>query len=145
VSTALEVVTKWRSLGVAQVALSSREVASVEDQLQVKFPWSLSELLLNANGMKPNTADEQQFRFFSIAEIRLVVSELPEADWNLHRDYYVFAEFSLWSHGYAVRLDDTRAMDSVVLVGGPLPILIARSFSEFLALYLSNSNLLFGS
>jgi hypothetical protein len=144
-SPAIQIVENWRNVGIARAASTPMALARAERELQVKFPAALSELLLAADGMQPNVADEDHFRFLSLDEIRPVAAEFPDLDPVEYRDLVVCVEYCLWAHAYAVRLDSTGLSDAVVLVGGTRPLPIANGFSEFLSLYLLKSNLLFGT
>ena len=81
------------------------------------------------------------FRFWPLREVKRLSEELPAEP--LHhtefKDYFLFADYSLWACAYAVRL--TKSLDRrnfVVMIGGDVPINLAEPFDEFAQIYLDD-------
>ena len=81
------------------------------------------------------TWDEHLIRFWPLAEIR------PVADVE-GLGYFVFADWSISAHEYAIGLS-TPACPDVTLMSGPKPRFIAPTFATFLTMYLSDPASLF--
>ena len=59
--------------------------------------------------------------------------------------YFVFADYLLWSHAFAMRLPAEATGDNtVMLVGAKHPMVVAPSFAKFIELYVEDSSLLYG-
>ena len=84
-----------------------------------------------ADGMPDNTADEGLIRFWSIEELQLMSASRPGGP--PEPPLLEFADYSLWTHGYAVALAGEDP--PVSLVGGVKAVRVAPSFSAFLSLY----------
>lgn len=66
---------------------------------------------------------------------------MPELALEVSPKYLVFADYSIWAHGYAIHCDGADPV--VVIVGSPGPIRVASSFSDFLDKYLNRPSELF--
>jgi len=82
--------------------------------------------------MPENTMDKELVRFFPLAELVSVTAEEPRIE-AVHRDWYYFAEWSLWAHGFAINVSDARGP---VAIFGDRPLHVADSFEDFLHRYI---------
>jgi len=98
--------------------------------------------------MSPDATDDMLIRFWMLDEVKA----LPEGAPDYASPHYIespeslflFADFSLWAHAYAVRLTaDPPETNEIFLIGSQTPILLFQSFSEFVDRYLTNKDLLF--
>ena len=96
----------------------------------MRLPEDLAEYFRTVDGMDDGEYDEHQFRFWPIAELQPAAEYLPEQNEAAYDGYYVFADYSIWVHFYAVRL--SSKCNEVVLVGEGAPIQVAASFKDFL-------------
>ena len=122
--------------------LAEEDVQRFERRLGVRIPDDMRSYLLFMDGMSEGECDEQGIRFWPLSEVKPALEELPEGDARLLSNYFVFADYSLWTHGYAVRL--TIGRSDVVIVGGAVPIQVSSSFAEFLRTYVETPERLFG-
>jgi hypothetical protein len=82
--------------------------------------------------MSAGISDQNLIRFWPLAEIR------PVADPAAHAEgYFIFADYSISAHEYGIHLSMPSRYD-VGLIGGALPIIVAKSFTQFLSAYLSD-------
>jgi hypothetical protein len=133
---------EWKRHGAApRAGVTDAEIHSFERKQGVKLPEDVADYFRAVDGMNEDESDELGIRFWSLDELRPVVEELPAADGDAFKDYFVFADYSMWAHGYAVRLD--QIANDVIIVGGEKPIAVAPSFREFLQLYLTQRDRLF--
>lgn len=141
-------VARWRARGLRiRAGANELDLERFEGEHHLVLPADLRAFLVVANGMESEEIDpDTQIRFWSLSEIRSVAEELSgEVDLPDRLDaFFVFADYSLWAHAYAIRLsaipDETNP---VVIVGGDEPIQVATSFSHFLEKYLEDPNQLF--
>ena len=84
--------------------------------------------------------DRHFIRFWQLAEIVPAAGQLENTDAIAYAGYFVFADWSISAHEYAVHSEN----GGVALIGGPQPTVIASSFSVFLDLYLNDPDALFG-
>ena|SRR5437879_3553904 len=135
-SLVAEVGSRWRQRGL-QLAPSASQSAlrDFESRFRVQCPDDFSTYLLTLGGMPEGTWDEHLIRFWPLVEIR------PAAPRDAP-DYFVFADWSISAHEYAIRLS-TLAPSDVALIGGPKPRSIAPTFATFLTVYLSHPAALF--
>jgi cell wall assembly regulator SMI1 len=134
--------------GLEDLGATDEKIASFERTHSVNLPDDLRNYLLRLNGID---ADPQLFCFWPIEKIipispdsfgmdRAIV-ELDEP----HR-YFIFADFLIESHYYAIYLgDDANRQYRVILPDFPNQPAIASSFSDFLELYLEDHPRIFGN
>ena len=126
--------------GVSEAALSS-----FEEKYDVALPEDLRDYFLSVNGMPPEIVDDEFVRFWMLEEV--VPLPLGAPDYSNPQyvqgsdSIFLFADYSMWAHAYAIRLTKTPAeMNEVFIVGHNSPILISNSFSELVDIYLTNKN-----
>ena len=120
---------------------TAEDFAAFELKHNIRLPQDLREYLTNVDGFDGSEhwmTDDEVITFLGLDEMK-PLSEywLPEvADSS---SYFVFADYSLAAHVYAIRLssDSSDSNDVVVLYGKPVKV--ARSFSEFVEGYLENN------
>jgi hypothetical protein len=96
------------------------------------------------DGMNGEMDDQRMITFWPLEQVKRVTEELLEEPPE-HAPYFLFADFLIWSHGYAIRLSsDPWDANPVVLVpadGTVQPV--ATSFSDFIARYLADDQVLY--
>lgn len=143
-TTAEIVRLRWAALGLAlRSGVDDSAVAQAEVRLGVRLPAGMVALWKAVDGMAPGDWDDQLLRFWPLQEIGPVGLDVLGLDSAAHCQLFLFADWSLWAHAYAVDLGHGPEWGSVWLIGGRLPLKIAGSFAEFVELYLSNSDRLF--
>lgn len=115
-----------------------------ERRHSVMMPSNLRRMYLTVDGQNEDSPDP-------VSQVRLwPMTEVSEANLGLQFSpvqeprLYKFADYLIESHWYAVELSKERRDSGVFLLGGEIPILIATSLVEFLALVRDDSPKLFG-
>jgi hypothetical protein len=133
---------EWERHGATlRAGVTDAEIGDFQRKRGVELPEDVADFFRAVDGMNEGDCDQLGVRFWSLDELRPVVEELPATDGHTFKGYFVFGDYSMWAHGYAVRLD--RIANDVIIVGGQNPIPIAPSFREFLQLYLAQPDRLF--
>lgn len=133
---------EWERHGVGlRAGATAVEIEGFERKHGIELPQDLADYFRAVDGMGEDEADQLGIRFWSLHELRRVVAELPTPEAGRFQEYFVFADYSMWAHGYAVRLGQPE--DDVIIVGGDQAIAVAASFGEFLQLYLTEPDRLF--
>lgn len=85
--------------------------------------------------------DSKAFRFWRFEELKTVPDDCPEyADFPDAGDFFVFADYLVWSLAYAIRLGPKRSTQAgeVIVLGAPPAAVVAPSFQAFVDLYLAD-------
>lgn len=138
----------WATHGVqAKPGTDKAELLTFQSANGIVLPEDMSQYFLHVNGMIENEMDPlYHLRFWSLLELKPVVDEidLPIYASDKYRLCYVFADYSLWSHAYAIHLSNDRShLNEVLAVGGETPKMVAHSFAEFVQLYLDRPEAIF--
>lgn len=139
----------WMSHGVEfNDGVSENALAAFELKFGVALPSDMHEFFLTANGMPDEVTDDEMIRFWMLEEVTPLPSKAPEfasTDYVDHPEsIFLFADYSLWAHAYAIRLISPEVnRNEVFLIGGDYPILLFRSFSELVDSYLADKSLMF--
>jgi hypothetical protein len=143
------VIARWKSLGLAiRPGCSSRALDAFEARIGARLPADLREFLACANGLE---VDQDGFSFWPLEEYETFAKVADEYPPNTPRvpdsgSYFVFCDYLTWCWGYAIRLRAEGEGDQeslVVPIGMNEMYTVARSFSEFLDLYLADSPMLY--
>jgi len=130
--------TQWNLNG--PVAASREDIDAFEQKYGVVLPADLREYFLRLNGIEE---DPEVFCFWPISRLRRV--DLKTFNVFQSESYFFFADFLIESHYYAIYLgDDPFFQNRVILPDFPRSPLIAKTFTEFLDLYLNDDPKLFG-
>jgi hypothetical protein len=130
----------WRSLGLdVRPGVSLDELAKFEARYDVVLPEDFRQYYSVVDGIEGESmVSGHAFRFWPLKEVKPLSAEMSEEP--LHhaefKDYFLFADYSLWVCAYAIRL--TNRLDRqnfVVMIGGDVPVNLAGSFEEFVQLY----------
>jgi hypothetical protein len=132
----------WKHSGLAvRKGVTNEDIQRFEMQHSVQLPQDLARYFETVDGMEEGDTDAHDIRFWRLEEVQPVSVEVPNADLEQSAGYFVFADYSIWAHGYAIQL--LHEGNQVAIVGGARPIPIAQSFEEFLNLYLYQPEKLF--
>ena len=123
--------------------VSPNVLQSFELKYGVTLLTDFGALYRGLDGMPPNHWDDELIRWWPIAEVKPVNDELKHAH-GAYPNQFIFADWSLWAHAYAIDLGPGATRGRVVIVGGDRPIPVAASFTEFLDLYTARSDKLYG-
>ncbi|EFF83031.1 SMI1/KNR4 family protein [Acinetobacter haemolyticus] len=117
-----------------------QEVLAFEYKYQLRLSPILRNYFLEFNGTGEGNMADDYFSFFSLAQFRLVESiSNSNSDKILYSNCFVFSDYLVWCWGYAVELDQIGSDGVVYQVAGTPKRKVADSFTEFLKLYLIDS------
>ena len=118
--------------------VSVEELATFESRYRISLPSDLREYFLTVNGMPEGTTDNALIRFWSLNEVKPIPEGAPDyADIPDAQSLFLFADYCIWSHAYAIRLSSSsETSNAVFVVGDEMPIKIFESFSELVREYL---------
>lgn len=125
-------------------AANESSIRAFERKYQIHIEPEFRSYLLTVNGMlqsASNDCDSNLFAFWQTQRICTIGEECPELQTALEeREYFVFADYMIWSWAYAIDLRmDSPTIGKVILVVGRQHQIVASSFFEFLKLYLEDS------
>ena len=116
---------------------TEEELTAFEVKYKIRLPQDFREYLATVDGFDGSEWDNEVITFLGLDEIK------PLTEYWSHPvpdsySYFVFADYSLSAHVYAIRLDASVPGNDVVVVYDRT-VGVARSFSEFIEGYLENS------
>ena len=130
------VVADWSESAVSFQPPAPFEIEVLEQRYGVTLPLAFAAFYRRHNGMLPNVSDDHFIRFWPIGEICPVADQFRMASASL-RGFYIFADYSLWAHAYAIRMD--ARSDEIVAIAGPSHHQsVAPSFIDFLERYVAD-------
>jgi len=139
--------TFWRRQSVKLAPGATEEqFCAFEAEYKVRLPEDLRKYLGTVNGFDGSEhwmTDDQSITFFGLQEIKPLreywSAKVVDAD-----GYFVFADYSLSAHVYAIRLGDGSVdPNCVVVVYDSKLVEVASSFAGFVEDYLENIAVLF--
>lgn len=140
-----EMVARWKHQGIARPGAGRADIDNVERLHGVRLPSELASLFLLADGMREDEMDDHMIHFWPISELKPVYEEVPEEYRSVHEGFFLFADYSLWTHGYAIKIDSSANAGMIAIVGKEQPVAVATSFSIFIDNYLHHPDRLFCS
>ena len=134
--------THWLGQGIKlRRGVFESEVTAFEAKYDVCLTEDMREFFAVVNGFDNRTGEEvdsDMTTFFSLEEIE----RLNASAWGIGtpaESYFVFADWSISAHVYAIRLSkDCAASGAVVVVYDSL-VKVADSFAEFMQAYLEDN------
>lgn len=139
----IELANEWAgAMTSLRRGVTRQQLEEFERRHHVRVPAEFAGYLSTVDGMNLGESDRHDIRFWPLAEIRSVLTELPDADPGQFEHYFIFADYCLWCHAYAIRLSEETRND-VVIVGGDSPITVGGSFADFLRHYVRSPEKLF--
>jgi hypothetical protein len=133
----------WQQRGIANPILPSREdVTAFEQRYRVTLPTALADYFLLVNGTREgqwNCEDEDLISFWHLDQIR-TIRELDPTEAIAGADrLFVFADWSIDAHAWAVRLSsDARSSTPVLITCGSLQE-VSPTFEDFLTGYMARA------
>jgi hypothetical protein len=108
------------------------------------------EYLLNVDGMAQiggEDCDQEGFAFWPLSRIKSVPEECAESNVETPRfdnvgNYFAFADYMQWSWAYAIDVRPNQ-LGKILQFGTYSPRIVADSFSQFVDVYLADSELLY--
>ena len=125
--------------------VSKAQLDSFESKHRIVLPEDLRDYFLCVNGMPHDVIDDGMIRFWMLEEIQPLPQGAPafsDPSYIQHPEsVFLFADYSIWAHAYAIRLGSVSLHShEVVIIGYKSPVTIAQCFSEFVDLYLGNND-----
>ena len=135
-----ELPVRWSRQGISfGPGASVPEITAFESRFHATCPEDFAAYLSRVGGMSvPGEMDEHLIRFLPLSELHPVAEGAAFLS-----GYFVFADYSISAHAYAIRLTPPR--HDVALIHDPGSRVIAPDFTAFLELYLENPRALFSS
>jgi hypothetical protein len=134
--------TLWLRQGVnLRPGATEDEFAAFQATYNIRLPEDLREYFAAVNGFDGSEhwmTDDEVITFLGLHEMKLL-SEYWSPDVADSDSYFVFADYSLAAHVYAIRLDGSGHRNDVVVVYDRT-VEVASSFSEFIEGYLENND-----
>jgi hypothetical protein len=134
----------WLSQGIEiNPGVSNEELTAFESRYHVSLPSDMRDYFLMVNGMAVGVSDHALIRFWSLNEVKPIPEEAPGySDPSYIRDaqsLFLFADYCIWSHAYAIRLSSSHdTSNPVTVIGDETPTRMFDSFSELVSSYLSD-------
>ena len=121
---------------------SEAELLAWEQRYGVRLPSDLRAYFRELNGTARHQQfdrewDEDMIRFYPLEDFRPLGEETPDTAVPNATDFFVFADYSIWAWGYAIRLMPAEAAGEVHVVYDSETVRVASSFSEFVRGYLA--------
>lgn len=138
----------WASHDVEiNAGVSEAELKAFEEKYGVVLPDDLRDYFRCVNGMPPDVVDDGMMRFWMLEEIEPLKQGAPQYSDGTYvqnpETLFLFADYSIWAHAYAIRLgNEGLESNDVVIIGYESPKSIANSFSRFVDTYLTSKDLL---
>lgn len=138
----------WSSHDVeVNAGVSEAELRAFDETYGVVLPADLRDYFRCVNGMPPDVVDDGMMRFWMLEEMEPLPQGAPQySDVTYVQDpetLFLFADYSLWAHAYAIRLGKSPLeSNEVIIIGYESPKLISDSFSRFVDTYLISKDLL---
>lgn len=137
----------WLAQGIEiNPGVSKEKLTAFESRYRVSLPADLRDYFLTVDGMADGFTDNALIRFWSLSEVKPIPEEAPSfSDPSYVEDaesLFVFADYSIWCHAYAIRLSLTGDSNPIFVIGDETPLRMFGSFSELVSTYLTNADLL---
>jgi hypothetical protein len=142
---------KWIQEGIKAISMAKEEDIRVfESNNILRLPEDMKEYFKKINGTN-DQYDDGFVQFYSLFEIKKVneaysdwqgVPDYKKIVYTLdeYKKYYVFADYMIHTFCYAIYLDSGNTKNDVLVICGGDYKRIADSFSEFLDLYIGDSD-----
>ena len=143
----------WSSIGAGvRPGVAQTSLESFESKYDITLPGDFRDYFSTIDGMEEGCWDNEMIRFWQLHCVKSVPEALshfagvPDYSRIARRlseasSYFVFADFLIWSHVYAIKLGSRRPdRNQILWICGSKHHLIAESFSDFLQMYLENSD-----
>lgn len=138
----------WSSHNVdINAGVSKEDLDSFEAKHCVVLPEDFRDYFFCVNGMLPDSVDDGMIRFWMLEELLPLTQGAPafsDPDYIRNPEsLFLFADYSIWTHAYAIRLGSAPLQSNeVVIIGYESPVTVSKSYSEFVDIYLTNKDLL---
>jgi hypothetical protein len=131
-----ELIDRWLRVDCIPLrpGVSDDEIHVRERQLNVRLPLQMVAYFNRVDGMPTGVYDRYDIRFLPLQEFSAASTEFESTNLTRCGDFYIFAEYSIWAHGYAIDLGSASS-GAIAIVGGTTLLSIADSFDGFIDQY----------
>ena len=131
----------WLASGVSTNSCTSlSKLEDVEKKHHIQLPSQFRNYMLTSNGMTDGQIDRSLISFLSLDAIdREMAATVGNSEDSVD---IPFAEFSIYSHYYALRITKDGTQLGVYAADGTNEKQLASSFDSFVELYLSNPEII---
>jgi hypothetical protein len=143
--------TVWECQGIRnRSTASAADIILFQEKYCVKLPTIVRDYFYELNGTiggQLGMDDENLIGFWHLDQVRPMKEECPTYIIADGPNLFIFADYSIWALGYAMRLvmEDEDETPIFLIGGGDRPLQIARTFEEFLRRYaVRDQGMLFG-
>ena len=121
-------------------------VREFESRFGVLMPSDLLSYFARVNGMPSNETDEDLVRFWPLEDVKTIAAGSPGYSNPAYlpgaKSFFLFADYFIWSHHYAIRLSaKTEEPNLVYIIGYDKPTLVGESFTQFVDSYINGKHL----
>lgn len=116
------------------------EIISFEKRYGVALPPGVRDYFALLNGTAAGQcgmADADEISFWHLDEVRSLAEERPDDETPDAGRFFVFADYLIWSHAWAVHLSDDVSAPTPVVITYYQGQQVAGSFEEFLPRYIA--------
>ena len=126
---------------------SEAKLSLFEGEYGVVLPEDFRDYFLCVNGMPREVVDDGMIRFWMLEEVKPLPEGSPDYSDSRYiknpESFFLFADYSIWAHAYAIRLGEIPLeRNEVVIIGYKSPMRLTDSFSKFVDSYLKHKDLL---
>ena len=124
------------------------DIVAFERRYGIRLPDDMRAYFARVNGVvggRDGVWDDEMIALWQLQHVRPLSEEVEHCQTPEAERYFVFADWSIWAHVYAVRLSASVAETPVFITYNPQIERVTASFDEFLRGYLGRDpHVLFG-
>ena len=125
------------------------EIAAFERRYNIRLPDDVRAYFERVNGVvggRDGAWDDEMIALWELSDVRPLNEEIENCLTPSAEQYFVFADWSIWAHGYALRLSAAEKEAPIFIASNPQVERVADSFDDFLRGYIRREPLvLFGA
>ena len=128
---------------------SEDEIAAFERRYKVQLPADVRAYFARVNGVvggRDGAWDDEMIALWELRDVRPLNEEVEDCQTPAADHYFVFADWSIWAHSYAIHLPPAGNEAPVFIAFNPQIERVANSFDDFLRGYIRRDpSVLFGA
>ena len=128
---------------------SEAEIVAFERRYGARLPADVRAYFAQVNGVvggRDGAWDDEMIALWELRDVRPLSEEVESCQTPEAEQCFVFGDWSIWAHGYAIRLAITERVSPVYIAFEPHVERVAESFTEFLQGYVRRDHaVLFGA
>jgi hypothetical protein len=136
----------WSRHGVKlRSGVAEQDIVAFEKKFGVRLPQDVREFFAVVDGMDDSASlvsDDNGITFLPLGNVTPLTAKWTQCSFKDAGAFFIFADYSLSAHVYAIRLSvEANTSTSVIVVYDQNPIKVADSYAEFMHEYLSGNEL----